>query len=261
MGELMLNSLALKEYPKEFKTLDVNIQYTQLNQILGSFHNICYHLHGGKLYFLGDEAIVSTILGGHGFRISNVSSTNLDIIDNWEIIRPIFYKSLRFYFIRHHFIWRPRRRNQVFILEPEEFEGVQLVHEIYNDYGERLLVFEGFHYWLEFLEDKLVLTMLPKVKPILPLKLKLEPEDIIFGRDSFQEVGPLLMGRRGFSRYFRGIALKSNRAKKHVLETIIRLLSEGREEIVIPAGNLERGLVFGSEFIKTEEVEADFYGE
>jgi hypothetical protein len=261
MGELVLNSLVLKEYPKEFKTLDMNIQYTQLNQILGSFHDICYYLHGGRLYFLGDETIVSTILRGHGFQVSNVSSTNLDIIDNWEIIRPIFYKSLRFYFIRRHFVWRPRRRNQVFILEPEEFGGVRLVHEIYNDYEEKLLVFEGFRYWLEFLEGKLVLTMLPKVKPILPFKSKLKPEDIIFGRESFQEVGPPLMRRRSFSSYFRRIALKSNYAKKRVLEAIIRLLSGGREEIVIPAGNLERGLVFGSEFIKTEEVEVDFYGE
>ncbi|MGC9014908.1 MAG: hypothetical protein ACP5KW_11085 [Thermoproteota archaeon] len=261
MDELMFNSLALKEYPQEFKTLDVSIHYTQLNQILGPSRDVCYYLYGGRLYFLGDEAIVSTVLRGHGFRISNVSSTNLDLINDWEVIRPIFYKSLRFYFMRHNFVWRPRRRNQVFVLEPEEFEGTRLVHEVYNDYGERLLVFEGFRYWLEFLEGELVLTLLPKVKPILPLKSRLTREDIIFGKDSFQEVGPFLMRRKGFSRYFRGIALKPNRMKRNILRTIIKLLSEGKEELVIPAGNLQRGLVFDTEFIGTEEVEADFYGE
>jgi hypothetical protein len=260
MAELMFNSLLLKEYPKTFKTMDININFIQLNQILGPFREVCYYLYGGKLYFLGDEQIVSAVLKNQSFKISSISSIELDLLKDWEIIQPIFYKSLRFYFLQHNFAWKPKRRNQLFVLEPKEFDGSQLVHEIYNSSGERLIVYEGFHYWLEFLEDKPILTLLPKVKPILSPKSKLEPKDIIFEKDSFQEVGPDLLKRKGFYREFRKIALKPNGEKRNVLKTIIKLLSEGKEEIAVPTGNLERGLVFDSNFITTEEVEADYYG-
>lgn len=264
MAKLMTNSLVLKEFPHEFKTLKTNIQFTQLNQILGPFRDICYYLHEKKLYFLGDENILTRILSGLGFECSDVSQVTLHISKDWEIIRPIFYKCLRFYFYGRNFVHNPnnpKRRNQVFILEPEEFEGTRLIHELYNQSGERLLVYEGFRYWLEFMEEKLVLTLLPKVMPILPFKHKLTIKDITSNPSTFQEVGPSLMKQKNFSQEFRKIALKPNWKKRNVLEAIVKLLSDGKEEIVIPAGDIKRGLVLDSSFILIEEKEADFYGE
>lgn len=267
MSELILNSLILKEYPRDFKVADIKIQFSQLNQILSPLHDVCYYLHGGKLYFLGDEKTVDKKLREYGFTISNITSITLNPMNEWEIVRPVFYKLLRFYFIRHHkiFIWQPRKKNKIlkeaFILEPEKFEDVQLVHEIYNSSGEKLLVFEGFRYWLEFLEDAIVLTLLPKVKPILPLKSVLETQDIILGsKNTYLEAWPALIKSKGFYSDFRKIALKRNPEKRNVLNIIVKLLSNGKEEIIVPIGNLKRGLVFSSEFIKIEEMESDFYG-
>ncbi|RLG19097.1 hypothetical protein DRN63_00385 [Nanoarchaeota archaeon] len=239
--------------------METNIQFSQLNEILGPFHDICYYLHGGRLYFLGNEEVVSSVLKAHGFRASGVSSSNLELSTHWEIIRPILYKSLKFYFIRCGFIWKPIGRKEAFIVKPRTFQGLKLVHEIYNSYGKRLIVYEGFSYWLEFLGGELVLTLLPRVKPVLPSSLRLQPEDILANKNAFQVANPPLMRRMGFSKQFREIALKPNHKKRDVLKAIVKLLSGGKEEIIIPVGNLERGIVLEPSFIAVEKMEVDFY--
>jgi len=263
----MLNSLMLKKHPQDFKVIDINIQFTQLNKILGPIHDACYYLHSGRLYFIGDEEAVSTKLREHGFTTAYTSSITLNPVNNWEIIRPIFYKALHFYFVKHNSVsvWQPRRMNkllkQAFILEPTRFEDTELVHEIYNSSGERLIVFEGFSYWLEFLGSRIALTLLPKVKPILPLKAVLEAQDMVCNsKNAYLEAGPALIRSKDFYFDFRKIALKRNPEKRNVLNAIVKLLSNGKEEISIPVGNLREGLVFSTEFTKMEEVESDFYG-
>ncbi|MGC9014396.1 MAG: hypothetical protein ACP5KW_08510 [Thermoproteota archaeon] len=265
MTKLVLNSIMLKEYPQDFKVVDIDTQFNQLNQILGSLYNVHYYLHSGKLYFIGNEEDIRMRLEKYNFTVSNIAPVTLTPIDNWEIVQPIFYKALHFYFMRHNSIWQPRKMNkflkQAFILEPEWFEGTQLVHEVYNNHGERLVVYEGFKYWLEFLGDTIILTLLPKVKPIIPLKPTLEKQDIIFfsKQPAYLEVSPNLIRSKGFYFDFRKIALKGNTEKRNVLKNIIKLLSNGKEEIIIPIGNLNEGLVFSTEFIKIESRERGFY--
>lgn len=261
MTELIINSLPVKEYPTEFEVTETNIEFTRLNKILGPFRDVCYYLHGGKLYFIGDEEIVSNVLKANGFRTLDISTINLDLFSDWEIVRPILYRSLSFYFTGHELIWKPVKKKQAFILKPITFEGERLVHEIYNNYEEKLIVYEGFSYWLEFLDGELVLTLLPKVKPILALSSRLKPEDIKSNKREFQEIAPPLIRKKGFFKEFRKIALKGNHIKRKVLKAIVKLLSNGKEEIIIPTGNLSRGLVFESNLITTEKEEADFYGE
>jgi ABC-type antimicrobial peptide transport system ATPase subunit len=98
------------------------------------------------------------------------------------------------------------------------------------------------------------------VKPILSFKPKLSIKDILLNPLIFREINPALMRERSFSEPFRKIALKPNWKKLNVLKTIVKLLSNGKKEIIVPAGNIERGLIFDSNLITIKETRADFYG-
>jgi hypothetical protein len=260
MPELMINSLRLKEFPTLVNTLETNIQYLQLNQILGPVRTICYHLFGGKLFFVGDIEITSDILRGHGFSVSNIKSVNLDLIKHWETLRVVFYKALRFFFESKNFVWKPKRRNQVFIVEPKKYNDMTLVHELVNNNNEKLIVYEGFRYFLEFIDEEPVLSVIPKVKPIFPLVEASGMLPSFTPMKTFIDANPATIRRKGFYTDFRPIALKPNWKKRELLKTFSELISERSDEIVIPVGNLLRGLVVDPEFLVTEEVEADFYG-
>ena len=260
MTELMTNSLRLKEFPLLVNVLETDIQYLQLNQILGPRRDVCYHLSGGKLFFIGDDKITSDILREHGFSISSLRTINLDLVHHWEILRVIFYKALRFFFLGKNFVWKPRRRNQVFITKPEKYEGVTLVHKLINNNNERLIVYEGFQYFLKLINNEPVLSLIPRVKPIFPLVETSATPLEFTSMKNFIEADPSTIRRKGFYSDFRHIALKPNWEKRQLLKTFSKLISEGRNEIVVPVGNLKRGLVFDSEFLVTEEEEADFHG-
>lgn len=259
MVNMILNSLPIIKYLNELKVIETDIQYVQLNKILGSYHDICYHLYAGKLYFLGDEDVVITTLKASGFKADRFLFITINLLEDWEIIRPILYKSLKYYFINQDFIWKDKRRNQIFILKPLYFNRTQLVNEIYNESFEKLIVYEGFRYWLEFIDEALVLTLLPKVKPVLPLDSKMAPEKLRVQRKKFLDVPSPIMRKKGFSREFRKIALKPNYKKREVLNAIVKLLSNNDKKIVVPTGNLKEGLILSSKFITLNGIRVGFY--
>lgn len=262
MAELMTNSLRVKEMPSVVNAIQTNIQYPQLNQLLGPYHNICYHLHGGRLYFLGDQDQVSTVLDGHGFKQSRVEEIALDIDVNWEIIRTILYKGLKFFFLNQKTMWKPTMRNEVFFLQPRDFQGTLLVHEFYNSSGEQLVIYEGFRYYLEFIGRDLVLTLLPKVKPVFPVKGEHTWQPVVRAKGmTFIETRSDMLRRKGFFPQFRRVAVKENWKKRALLNTFLSLLKGDGDEFIIPVGNIERGLVLEPCFLTIVEGEEDFYAE
>lgn len=260
MTKLTTNSLRLIEFPSLINAVQTSIQYADLNRVLGPIGRICYHLYGGKLFFVGEEEETCRAIRAGGFTVSDCNAVKVDLALHWEVLQVIFYKALGFFFMGKRSLWKPRRAMEVFVKEPKELEGVVLVHEITNYSDRKLIVYEGFRYSLRFVDNDLVLSLLPRVKPTIvqsaaapALQMGLPLGDIV-------EASPAVIRSEGFYSGFRRVALKPNLDKLRLLKTFTSLISEQRDEIVLPVGNVARGLVFASEFLETDETEADFYG-
>ena len=292
--------------------IKTDVNYPDLNRIMGSLFHVTYHLFSNRLYFIGDESEVEAQLASNDFEATFTGSIEVDIKKNWHIISIILYKAIRFFLMRKGFVWKPRVKNEVFILNPELYDDTQLVHKLFNINQEELRVHEGFRYYLDFIGSAPVLSMIPKVTPTLRVLSTSLPREItilcekhcevrdtcklpkkkirvseykIFQDDSgfcphsksyiailgkrqytvpwhtlHLEAHPSTIRQRGFYRDFRRIALKPNWRKRKVLITFADLLSDNLDEIVIPVGHLQRGLVFDSDFLTIEQARRDFYG-
>jgi hypothetical protein len=65
---------------------------------------------------------------------------------------------------------------------------------------------------------------------------------------------------RGLYKELKRIAQKRNREKRNILEVFSNILSEAKDEIIIPVGNLNDGLIIHSDYLMIKEKEEDFYG-
>lgn len=312
MTELITTSLQIKELPTSMNIIKTDVNYPDLNQIMGSLFHVTYHLVSKRLYFIGDKSEVEAQLASNDFEATLIGSTEVDIKKNWHIVSIIFYKAIRFFLMGKGFVWKPRIKNEVFILNPNLYGNTQLVHKLFNINQEELRVHEGFRYYLDFIGSVPVLSMIPKVTPTLRVSGSSLPREVTIlcekdceVRDScklpkkkirvseyeiFQaasgfcphstsyvailskrqyvvpwhtlhlEAHPRTIKQRGFYGGFRKIALKPNWRKRELLRTFANLLSDNSDEIVIPVGDLERGLVLDSELMTIRKVGRDFYG-
>src|SRR5438034_11122325 len=122
---LRANCLVVEKVVTQFSKLATNAQYFEINPLLGPLKDVQYHLHGGNLYFAGDGAAVSRVLLGGGFKVSDLQTAELTLFKSLEILRPIFYRSLK-HFFQSNGLWNPPRREEAYVVQPSEFNGTEL---------------------------------------------------------------------------------------------------------------------------------------
>lgn len=96
MTELITTSLQIKELPTSMNIIKTDVNYPDLNQIMGSLFHVTYHLVSKRLYFIGDKSEVEAQLASNDFEATLIGSTEVDIKKNWHIVSIIFYKAIRF---------------------------------------------------------------------------------------------------------------------------------------------------------------------
>src|SRR5437867_1021462 len=80
--------------------------------------------------------------------------------------------------------------------------------------------------------------LLPKVKPILPVRRNMSPEEITSGSQTdIAFPSPQLIRKKGFYSSFRKIALKKSWEKEAILMAIIGLLNDGQGQFAVPVGD------------------------
>ena len=178
MTRLMTTSLQIKELPSSMNIIKTDVSYPDLNQIMGSLFHVTYHLLSNRLYFIGDASEVEAQLASNDFEATFIGNTEVDIDKNWHIISIILYKAIRFFLMRKEFVWKPKIRNEVFILNPELHGSTQLVHKLFNINQEELRVHEGFRYYWDFIGSAPVLSMIPKVTPTLRVSRSSLPREV-----------------------------------------------------------------------------------
>jgi len=175
----MLNALLVTKYPESLHVIKTNVTYPAVDQLLAKFRDVHYYPHAEKLYFVGDRSKVETTLTQAGFSSEYEGETKINPLSDIEIVRPIFYKAIRFFLLNKGFVWKPKIKNEVFITNPPIYQGTQLIHKLENFSKEEMFIHEGFRFYLEPIVGNLFLSLLPRVTPLLPIKGPKIPRDLV----------------------------------------------------------------------------------
>ena len=232
-----LNIFPIIEYPKKISKVRIysEIGYDKLNETIGSIKNLTYYYYQKDLYFLGDHEKLTEALKNNNINYENkIEEIEVDINNDFIILRPLIYKSLRWYFNSRGFIYDFRRKSVVFSSE----------NKFTYNLNNKLYVHEGFNYKLDIIAKKLVLTIFPRIVPTIPVEnfenLK-EGDEIVF-------ICKFVCNRKGSKckLYRKKISIKfiepteEYRICNNKKEALIKIIDKMDKNYKIPAHTIHR---------------------
>ena len=175
-----LNVFPIMKYPNTVNRLEIlsPLRYDELNAIIGHISNLQYYNHENILYFIGDAKSLKASLDEVNVEYNEIDPLNVDIERDFHIMRVLIYKALRRFLTRIGFMWDPRRKNVVFLIRPEtglakeinkKFK-VEFIHDltgVHKGQFKTITVYEGFRYKLDLVNGDPILTIFPRVTPLI----------------------------------------------------------------------------------------------
>ncbi len=179
---IYINMLEVTKFPEKIHAIKIlsDMSYNELNNLISTTPYTYYFFHEKILYFIGYKNNVIDLLNKGDVIFEELEDIPaVDIINRkFNIFRVIFYKSFRSYLISRGFTWDYRRKNVAFVSKPnpklkKEISNafdIKLINTFFSRDSSILLIHEGFRYKLDLVEGKLMLTIFPRVTPLVKTK-------------------------------------------------------------------------------------------